>query len=319
VERAGPSVEVKIVILVVGVVVVQDLVLLAMFLGRAPAVAAVAALAGTLVISIIIAAVWGNTVARAVRRLTRACYVARHGDVRVLAEPSRTDEIGELNDEINSLIISLRERAEAEGGLAAGRGLADTIASTAPDIIHGAHEILVSLKELREGAAAEATVFRKIAGALAEARTYLAQTAGEVEGGATSDEIGATLRGLGSAAREADLLADAVIDEVARETPDEAALARSVNGLRGTVRRLAEAAESAAGVLEQRRADARAASAALERLREAELEKSGGGRVAELMEASAARGFSEATRLASSLRRLGVAIEAYEERRRQER
>jgi hypothetical protein len=46
-----------------------------------------------------------------------------------------------------------------------------------------------------------------------------------------------------------------------------------------------------------------------------EAEKADGSRVAQLMEKSAASGLAEAARLASALKRLGIALEAYAERR----
>ncbi len=306
----------KIVILVAAVVVAQDLVLLAMYLGGATPVAIQVVLGGLLVFTVVIAAVWGNAIARAIRRLTRACFVAERGDVHVLTEPDRTDEIGELNDEINRLILSFRELSGVKAKLSAASEVAGTASENAPDALHAAHEVLVSLKELKEGASAEIAILRRVAGAAAEARTLLNQVAGRVEGGLSEDEISSRLSVLGAGAREAELLSDAVVDETARAEIDEVALARSVNGLRDTVRRIAEVAGDAARLLNQRSADARAAGAALDRLEEVDSGKSDAVRVAELMDGSAARGFNEATRLAAGLRRLGIVLEAYEQRRR---
>lgn len=314
VQRSGPSIEVKIVLLAACVVVAQDLILLAMYLAGATAITIQAVLGALLVFTVVVAAVWGNAVARAIRRLTRACFVADRGDVHVLTEPDRTDEIGELNDEINRLVMSLKTLKDAESELGIASGVTTAATEAAPDALHAAHEVVVSLKELKEGAAAEAAILRRVAGSLGEARTLLAQVAGRVDGGLSGDDIVSRLHALGGGAREAELLADMVVDEAARADIDEAALARAVNGLRGAVRTMAGVAADAAGLLEQRGADARAASGALARLADAEVAKSDAARVAELMDRSAARGFNEGSRLAATLRRLGLVLEAYEQR-----
>ena len=137
------------------------------------------------------------------------------------------------------------------------------------------------------------------------------QIAGRTDGGFASDEVAHKLRAFSGAAREAEILADAVVDEVSRREIDAAALARAVNGLRDSVRTMADVSGEAASFLEQRRADARAAAVALERLAEAESQKTDGSWIAELMDRSAARGLSEATRLASTLRKLGLVLEAF--------
>ncbi|MFH1502560.1 MAG: HAMP domain-containing protein [Candidatus Eisenbacteria bacterium] len=314
-QRSGPSIEVKIVILVAAVVVIQDLVLLAMFLSGAAPVAIQATLGGLLVLAVTLAAVWGNAIARALRRLTRACFVAQEGDVRVLTEPDRTDEIGELNDEINRLVLSLRALSGVEAELSIASGVTDTASDAAPDALHSAHEVLVSIKELKEGASAEGAILRRVAGSLGEARTLLGQVAGRVEGGLKADDMAARLNALKAGAREVELLSDSVVDEAARAEIDEASLARSVNGLRETVRTMADVAGEAARLLDQRTADARAAGIALERIGEADVARSDASRVAELMDSSAARGFNEAARLAAGLRKLGLALEAYDQRR----
>lgn len=315
-RRSGPSIEVKVVILVTAVIVAQDLLLLVMQLAGARPSASLVARCSVLVLSVFIAAVWGNAIARAIKRLTRACFVAQRGDVHVPFEPERSDEIGELNHEINSLIAEFRSLSESRSELVAASAVSDVASDVAPEALRSSHEILVSLKELKEGAAAEAAILRKVSGSLGEARTLLGQVAGKVEGGLTSDEVADKLRAFRGVAREAELLADTVVDEVARRDIDPAALARAVNGLRETVRAMSEASVDAAGLLEQRGADARAASVALERLAEAETQKSDGGWIAELMDRSAARGLSEATRLASMLRGLGLKLEAYAQRSR---
>ncbi len=313
-ERSGPSIEIKIVLLVTVVVVVQDAVVLAMHFAGAPSAAMQVALGGILVLALIVAAVWGNTVARAVRRLTRACFVARKGDVRVLTEPARTDELGELNGEINKLVVLVRELTATESDLAASSRVTEAVSGAAPEMLRSSHELLVSLKELKEGASAGTAILRKVGGNLGEARTLLAQVAGRVVGGVPADEIATKLDSLGSIAREAELLADEIIDEVARPEIDEAVLARAVNGMREVSRTIAEIAGQAAAPLRERRADATAASLALERLGAAEQEKADARRVSELMDRSAARGLSEATRLATALRRLGLVLEAYVQR-----
>ena len=53
-----------------------------------------------------------------------------------------------------------------------------------------------------------------------------------------------------------------------------------------------------------------------ERVAAAEQEKADGSRVAELMERSASTGLGAATRLASTVRRLGVLLETHDQRRR---
>jgi methyl-accepting chemotaxis protein len=318
-ERSGPSIEIKIVLLVAAAVIVQDIILLAMYLAGAEPYALEAALGGVLVASLIAAAVWGNAVARAIRRLTRACFVAREGDLRVLAEPTRTDEIGELNAEINKLVVLVRELAETGSELGASTILTEAVSQAAPDILHSSHEILVSAKELKEGTSAELSLTRRIERHLEDAGALLDRIGRNKEGTASAEEIGAKLKSLGALARDVELLADAVVDEVARPEIDEASLARAVNGVRDAARTMADVASQAAGPLEGRRGDARAAAQAIEHLEAAEKARADAARVAELMDRSAATGQSEATRLASALRRLGVLIEAYEQRGRLER
>ena len=316
VRRSGPGIEIKVVALVAAVLLAQDLLLIAMQLAGARPSASLVARCSVLVLSVFIAAVWGNAIARAIRRLSRACFVARRGDVNVPFEPVRFDEIGELNHEINDLIAELRSVSESNSELAAASGVADAATDAAPEALHASHELLVSLKELKEGANAEATILRKIAGSLGEARTLIGQIAGKADDGMSADQVADKLRAFRGAAREAELLADAVVDEAARREIDAAALARAVNGLREVVRTMANVSAEAAGLLEQRRADARAAGAALERLGEADVQKSDGSWVAELMDRSAGRGLSEATRLAGTLRKLGLTLEAFAQRQR---
>jgi len=315
VERSGPSIEFKIVLLVAAAVIVQDLLLLAMHLAGAEPPAIQAVLGGVLVLALVVAAVWGNTIARAIRRLTRACFVARHGDTSVLAELTRTDELGQLNDEINRLVVLVRELTGERDALAEGADVADAITAAAPDLLRSSHELLVSLKELREGAAAELQITRRIGGRLATVRSLLYQIVPATPQTA-EPEIGTKLRSFSALAREIELLADEVVDEVARPDVDEAALARAVNGVRDTARTMAEVAGEAARPLERRQADLETAARALSTLDAAERERTDGARVAELMERSAASGMGEGTRLASALKRIGLKLESYARRKR---
>jgi methyl-accepting chemotaxis protein len=316
VERTGPSIEVKVVLLVAAAVVVQDLVLLAMYLSGATPLAMQAALGGVLILALVVAAVWGNAIARAVRRLTRACFVARHGDTSVPAELTRTDELGQLNDEINRLVAVLRELAEVKRALAESTDVAETAAGITPELLRSSQGILVSLKELREGASAEIDIMRKVAGRLAEARSGLTEVAGAAGAPQETGEIGTKLRSLGALSREIELLADAVVDEVARPEIDEASLARAINGVRDAARTMAEVAAQAAAPLARARSDREAAARALEQLDAADQGRADAARVAELMDRSAGSGIGEGGRLASALRRLGVALESYERVRR---
>lgn len=316
VERSGPSIEFKIVLLVAAAVVVQDLVLLAMYLAGAEPVAIQAVLGGVLALALILAAVWGNTVARAVRRLARACFVARQGDTAVLAELTRTDELGQLNDEINRLVVLVRELTEERGALAEGADVADAITAAAPDLLRSSREILVSLKELKEGAAAELQITRRIAGRHGTIRSLLDAIVPPALTGEAETEVGTKLRSLPALAREIEFLADEVVDEVARADVDEGALARAVNGMRDAARTMAEVARETVLPLERRRADLAAAAGALEQLDGVERERSDGGRVAELMERSAGTGMGEGARLASALKRIGLKLESYDRRKR---
>jgi hypothetical protein len=311
VERGGPSIEMKLVLLVVAILVVQDLLLLGMYVGGASPGSIQIALGAVLAISLVVAAVWGNALARAIRRLARACYVARHGDTTVLSELTRTDELGQLNDEINRLVVLLRDSDGARTELTSSKDIIEELERAAPEIMRSSHELLVSLKELHEGAAAEMAILRKVAGCLGEARGLVAEVARGASGNPPPGDPSARVGSLGSLARETELLADAVVDEVARPSVDEASLARAVNGLRDAARTMAQVAAQAVGPLEKRREDAEAALRAADRIITAESEKADGSRVAELMERSARNGLSEATRLATTLRKLGVTLEAY--------
>ncbi len=315
-ELSGPSIEVKIVLLVAVALLVQDGVLVAMFrLGATPQ-AMMIVLGAILVLALIITAVWGNTVARAIRRLTRACFVARQGDVNVLTELPRTDELASLNSELNELIILLRDCEVTRAELSSSRSVADALEGAAPDLMRASQELLVSLKELREGASAEVVILRKIASSLSDARVLIEQVIRDPQGVSTDEDVATKLKSLGTLAKELELLADEVVDEVARPDIDEVSLARAVNGMRDSARTMTDVASQAAVPLERRRADVRTVSRSSERLRAAEAEETDGGRVAELMERSAATGLGAATRLASALRRLGVVLEAYGQRRR---
>jgi methyl-accepting chemotaxis protein len=311
VERTGPSIEFKVVLLVAAAVIAQDLVLLAMHLSGAPALAVQATLGGLLVLALLVAAVWGNAVARAVRRLTRACFVARHGDTSVLAELTRTDELGQLNEEINRLVVTIRGLMDENGRLSEGTDVADTAEGIAPELVRSSHGIMVSLKELREGASAEIDIMRKVSGRLAEVRATLAQIAAVGGGSRSAAEAGTRLQSLTALSREIELLADAIIDEVARPSIEEAALARAVNGVRDAARAMAEVASQAADPLARALSDREAAGRALERLDDADHARADAARVAELMSRSAGSGVAEGGRLAAALRRLGVVLESY--------
>ena len=315
-ERTGPSIEIKIVLLVVAILVLQDLLLLAMYLAGAQPAAIQIVLGGLLVLSVVVVAVWGNALSRAVRRLVRACYVARHGDTGVLSDLTRTDELGQLNDEINKLVTLIGDSTDTRSELTSSKDVIEELERAAPEIMRSSHELLVSLKELSEGAAAEIAILRKVAGCLGEARGLVAGVARGASGNPPPGDPAARLRSLGSLAREAELLADAVVDEVARPSIDEASLARAVNGLRDAARTMAQVASQAVGPLEKRREDAEAALKAADRIITAETEKADGSRVAELMEKSARSGLTEATRLATNLRKLGIVLEAYAAMRR---
>jgi len=299
-ERTGPSIEVKVVLLIGAAIVLQDVVLLAMYVGGARPETIQLALGGVFALSLVAAAVWGNTLARAIRRLSRACYVARHGDTGVLSELTRTDELGQLNDEINGLVTLLRDSTDIRSELTSSKDVIGELERTAPEIMRSSHELLVSLKELHEGAA----------------RGLIGDVARGTPGNRSSSDAAARIKSLGSLARETELLADTVVDEVARPAIDEASLARAVNGLRDAARTMAQVAEQAVGPLEKRREDAEAALKAADRIITAETEKADGSRVAELMERSAKNGLAEAMRLATNLRKLGVVLEAYAARRR---
>ena len=310
-ERSGPSIEIKVVLLVVAVLVVQDLVLLAMYAGGAEPRVIQIVLGGILVVSVVAAAVWGNILSRAVRRLLRACYVARHGDTAVLSDITRTDELGQLNHEINRLVVLIRSSTDTKSELTSSKEIIEELERTAPEIMRSSHELLVSLKELREGAAAEIAILRKVSGCLGDARGLVASVARGASRSISASDPAARLKSLDSLAKECELLADTIVDEVARPAVDEGTLARAVNGLRDAVRTMAQVACEAAAPLEKRREDADAALKAAERIISAEAEKADGTRVAELMEKSAAGGLAEATRLATTLRKLGVVLEAY--------
>jgi methyl-accepting chemotaxis protein len=313
-ERSGPSIEVKVVLLVAAAVVLQDLILLAMYLAGARPTTIQIVLGGLLVLAIVLSAVWGNALSRAVRRLTRACYVARKGDTKVLSGISRTDELGELHGEINMLIDVLRELSVDRGDLESTREVVRELERSAPEMTRSSHELLVSLKELREGAAAESSILRKIAGYTAKARAGVPEVGGEVPDCRASYDAAARLKSIEGLARELELLADRVVDEIARPEVDETSLARAVNGLRDAARTMSEVAEQASVHLERRRSDLEALRRSAELVDAVSLERADGGRVAELMERSAANGLTEATRLASLLRKLGTALRSHAER-----
>lgn len=310
-ERSGPSIEMKIVMLVAGVLVVQDCALLAMRIAGAPVGVVRAVLGGLLVLSVILSAVWGNALSRAVRSLARACYVARKGDSRVLTRLPRGDELGHLNTEINELVVANRDLANVRAELEACSDVTRVVSEVAPQIVDASNELTVSLKELREGSAAELSILRRASSDIKEAISLTAFIAREEDGGALEGEVAAKLSSLGGLTREVEMLADQVVDEVARPVIDEAALARAVNGLRDAARTMADVSAQAAAPLEKRANDAAAAAEAVDHLRQVEERKSDGSRVAELMERSASGGLSAAGRLAASLRKLSLVVESH--------
>jgi methyl-accepting chemotaxis protein len=311
VERSGLSIEFKIVLLVVAALIVQDLLLLAMHLAGASPLAIQTVLGGVLILALILAAVWGNAVARAVRRLTRACYVARRGDTSVLFELTRTDEIGQLNAEINQLVALVRTITEERDEAAEAADVVGTVERVAPELLRSSHELLVSLKELKEGAAAEIDLTRRIAGRLAEVRAHLAQITGGTPAPGAASDMAARLGSLPSLSREIELLSDVILDEASRGDIDEAALARAVNGVRDAARTLSEVSAQAVSPLSRRDADREAAERALEGLDAALEARADATRVAELMGRSVRSGIGEGGRLASALKRLGVTLESY--------
>lgn len=316
-DRSGPSIESKIVLVAVAALLVQDVLLLVMYSRGASAQTVQILLGSVVVLAIAAAAAWGNALARAIRRLSRACYVARMGDTRVLTELPRTDELGELNREINELVVLLRDLRAVEAELASSESVASSASVSAPEMTHAAQEVIISLKELREGAAGELMILRKLGDSLGQARRILAGVALEAEAGAGGErESASKLRSLEGVAREIDVLSDQAVDEVARETIDEVALARIMNGLRDAARTMVEVASQASGRLEKTAAGVQVATEALRSLEVGAEKQADGGRVAELMERSATAGLSAAMRLASIVKRLGLVIEAYAAQRR---
>jgi len=316
-ERGGPSIEIKLVTLVAGVLVVHDVVLLALYLNGTPPTIIQIVLGAIIVPALIVVAVWGNSIGRAIRRLSWVCRSAKEGDTNLLTVLHRTDEIGQLNDDINSLVVQLRHLGETERTLGSSRRLVDAIVRTAPDLLRASQEVLVSMKELKEGAGAETSVLRRASRNLTEAGGLLGRLT-STGGGAEEDGIAAKLKALGGLRREIEILSDQIMDEVARPQIDAVTLARAVNGLRDASRILADVAEQAAPALEAKLGDIRVAVAATGYIETADEERQDGARIAELMQRSAGSGIGAATRLASSLHELGVVLEAYEVQRRVE-
>lgn len=317
-ERSGPSIEMKIVTLVAVVLVVHDLVLLAMYLSGATPGAMQIALGGVLIIALIIAAVWGNSVGRAIQRLTWACKAAGKGDMNLLTTLPRSDELGVLNEELNELIVQLRDIGEVGAGLELSEDVSDALSDAAPDLLRASQEILVSMKELKEGAGAEELILRRTALRLSEARGLMGQVSSGRDDAARTQDVAARLQSIGGLRREIEALSDRVMDEVARPEIDTTELARAVNGLRDASRILADVAGQAVAPLERRDADARSAAKATDQVAIVDEERIDATRVAELMQKSASSGINAATRLASSLRKLGVVLEAHAHQRRME-
>jgi len=315
-ERSGPGIELKVVIVAVVGVLLQDAALAALYFADAGPTTIQVVLGAVLVITLIVAAAWGNSLSRALRQLARSCYVARKGDTNVLTQLPRSDEVGQVNDEINKLVVLIRELTEARDELSTSSEVTGVVSQTAPELLRSSQEALVSLKELREGATAEAVILRRLANKIEDARRLVEAVARPAGDRGAAEDVASKLKSMTALSKETEFLADQVIDEVARPDIDEAALARAVNGMRDAARTMSEVASQAIAHLDRRRADAEAASLAVEALRSADAEKQDGARVAELMERSAGSGLSAASRLGSTLRRLGVVLEAYEERRR---
>jgi len=314
-ERGGPTIEIKLVTLVAAVLIVHDVVLLAMYLGGTPPNIIQIVLGAVIVPALIVVAVWGNSVGRAIRRLSWVCRAAKEGDTNLLTVLHRNDEIGQLNDDINALVVDLRRLGETERTLGSSRRLVDTIVRTAPELLRSSQEVLVSMKELKEGAGAETSVLRRASRNLTEAGGLLGRLTA-TSSDAPEEAIAMKLKALGGLRREIELLSDQIMDEVARPEIDATTLARAVNGLRDASRILADVAEEAAPALEAKLADIRVAVAATGYMETADEERQDGARIAELMQRSAVSGISAATRLASSLHQLGVVLEAYEAQRR---
>ncbi len=116
-DRSGPGIGIKILVVAIAGIVVQDILLIAMSYSGVPVTIVQIVLGVVLVLALVVGAMWGNAVARALRQLARACYVARKGDTNVLTQMPRADEIGQVNDEINRLVVLLRDLLEAESEL----------------------------------------------------------------------------------------------------------------------------------------------------------------------------------------------------------
>jgi hypothetical protein len=159
-------------------------------------------------------------------------------------------------------------------------------------------------------------MLRKIAARLTRMRAGLTEIAGTGDVPRHATDMGTRLQSLGSLSREIELLADAVVDEVARPRIDEASLARAVNGMRDAARTMAEVAAQAAEPLARAAADRKAAATALEQAGAAEEARADAARIAELMNRSAASGIAEGGRWTSALRRLGLALESHSVRKR---
>jgi methyl-accepting chemotaxis protein len=308
VNRTGLSIEMKIVLLLVGALLVQDVILVVMFFAGARPTVMLVALGVTLLFAVAIAAAWAGGVTRAIDALSRACFAARKGDTRVLTVLPRSDELRALNDEINELVAVVRDVEELREQVELESGVARRTEESTPDLLHASQELLVSLKELSEGAGAQGDILRRIATALQEMRLLVEGIAGP--GGEDASDAAQKLRSLGTLARDAEGLADNLVDEVTRPSLDEAAIARTVNGLRDVARTMADVALQAAGPLERHRSSREAAGRALSVLERGDAARADAARVAQLMERSAGGGFRAATRLASVLRRIGIELEA---------
>jgi hypothetical protein len=107
-RRGGTGLQIKVVFFVVIFSGIQGLALLAGALYELPLAGMVWTAIGITALSSFVSAVWGASLTRSVLELMRACRVAIKGDLHTQTILPRGDEIGELCDEINSLVEALR-------------------------------------------------------------------------------------------------------------------------------------------------------------------------------------------------------------------
>jgi hypothetical protein len=107
-RRGGTGLQIKIVFFVVIFAGIQGVALLAAALYELPLAGMLWTAVGITALSSFVSAVWGASLTRSVLELMRACRVAIKGDLQSRTVLPRGDEIGELCDEINSLVEALR-------------------------------------------------------------------------------------------------------------------------------------------------------------------------------------------------------------------